>query len=138
MMCFLVLERSVGGWILRFILNMRQYFLFIFIFIQVGTDEVGLGGRILSITPDAIFLVLCLARIWYLMRKPVVLARAGYLHFGGKCLAGGLVVVSLAATIGILSARDTGLPRITVVSAGLSLASSVSLLDWGLPHIFRC
>ena len=92
-------------------------------------------GRILSITPDAIFLALCFARIWHLMRRPVVLARAGYFHFGAKCLAGVLVVASLAATTGILSTRNTGLPYITIISAGLSLASSVSPLNQRISHI---
>ena len=85
--------------------------------------------RILSITPDAIFLGLCFARIWYLVRQPIVLARAGYFHFGVKCLAGGLVTTTLVVTTGLLSTRDTGLPHVTVVSAGLSLASSVSPLS---------
>lgn len=92
--------------------------------------------RILSVTPDTIFLALCFARIWYLTSQPIVLARAGYVHFGAKCLGGGLVTAALAATTGLLATKDTGLPYITIISAGLSFASSVSPPHQLLPYFF--
>ncbi|KAG8744004.1 hypothetical protein FRC10_010983 [Ceratobasidium sp. 414] len=83
---------------------------------------------ILSITPDAIFIGLAIARLWFLARSTSVLDRPSYIHFGAKLLSATLVTATAAATTGLLvSHHASQLPHITIVSAALSLASSVLL-----------
>ncbi|KAG9105410.1 hypothetical protein FRC07_009306, partial [Ceratobasidium sp. 392] len=76
---------------------------------------------ILSITPDAIFLALTIARIWYLARKPSVLDRSSYIHLCAKLLSAALVIATAAATTGLLASHQTfQLPRITIVTLLMS------------------
>ncbi|KAG9085879.1 hypothetical protein FS749_004046, partial [Ceratobasidium sp. UAMH 11750] len=88
---------------------------------------------ILSITPDAIFIGLAIARIWVLARKPSLLDRPSYIHFGAKILSATLAIATAAATTGLLvSHHSFQFPYIATVSAACSLASSVplALLVW--------